>query len=96
MCFVPPLVSVAQQGQKAGDFGGRRWGGDGHPWLPVGPLTSTQSLGMDGRRVMPTYGLEGKGAAGGLWGGLEFSLERSNKEVPQIPHNVSYTHLSGG
>lgn len=37
------------------------WGGDGHLWLPVGPLTSTQYLEMGGWGVMPTCGLEGKG-----------------------------------
>lgn len=99
LCFVLPLVSVPRRGQRAGDFGDRGWEGDGHPQLSVGSLTSTQALGMGGEGGWGDAHLravlcedEGMGVGGRLWGGLESSPERLNKEKCHPPPNVSHTH----
>lgn len=91
------LFLPARRGQRAGDFGGTGWGGDGHPpRLPsaaCGPfhLDPTSGDGGWGREGCPPLGWRERGVGSGLWGGLEFSPERPNKEMPPNPQSVSPT-----
>lgn len=82
--FLPPLVCVAARGQRAGDFGGRGWGGvDTFGCMLVFSLQPSVWEGAGGRGAVPAGGLEGTRCGGGLWGGLEPSPGRPNEEAPQ-------------
>lgn len=100
LCFVPPLVSVARRGQKAGDFGGRGWGGNGPP-----PPAACWSFHLNPSSGDGWGGAVGRLALGGGKGVLVVGcrvgwslLQRGStrKCHRPWPHDLAHTHPSGG
>lgn len=99
LCFVPPLVSVARRGQKAGDFGGRGWGGNGPP-PPAAcwsfHLNPSSGDGWGGRWGASLWA-EGKGcwwwAAG--WAGVCFREARQGNATDHGPTTSPTPTLQG-